>query len=797
FEDGTGQQLLVFPPGGGVNSTSVAIPAGMEVLNATVDLEGRRALNGTAYSSTDFFLERGNRAWAGNATMLPPVLPPGSFEDQNITAVPGIKLSDNVRYTTTATYAAPYHLFELSVGEGNVTGFNLTWEGIGFTMPEIGFGDNGATLYLWDRLARIWTPADTQGVPEVPAEVVLTANVSVSAARYIDIDGYITAFVAPKRIQYDNEISTDYVKLVHWGWQSTYPEDLRLDVGADGTVEWSHPGPLNATRTFSGPAFVSAMQKAVDNATGDNASVPFRFSCASGGLLYLSNLSIGYGPKDLPPRFLEDIPLLETGLDRPAYAALDLTRHFDDDGGAANLSFSVVHNTGPSHVAVAVNGTFLDIVPAEPGWSGSEQSRVRATDARGHWAESNNFTVRVNPGPAMVRFLTEGLPAATQDTPYEFTFAVEYTGQGTLSFTTNSTLLALGRATGTVSFSPRNRDVGVHCFGVDVSDGAGVSASGDFSLTVLNLNDPPSLEPVWDQTATEDRPFSLGLEASDPDLDIGRDELRFSANYSRLSVSTDGVLSFTPGDGDVGVHRVRVTVQDAGGLSDSREFALTVLNVNDPPSLGALPDITTDEDSPFSVRLIASDPDAGDTLTYSSDTPLLVISADGWINFTPVQAQVGRWPVSVTVRDRAGAAARGAFNLTVVNVNDPPAGVRILNPVEGTRFPAGKAVSLEAEAQDEDGDELEFSWYVDGKLLERGRSVTARGFGPGAHSIRVSASDGNLTVDSPPVNITVFRAPEQGGASPLLPIVGIVALVAVGLAAALYLRRRSPGNGST
>ncbi|MBM4250329.1 MAG: hypothetical protein FJ149_13125, partial [Euryarchaeota archaeon] len=41
FEDGTGQQLLVFPPGGGVNSTSVAIPAGMEVLNATVDLEGR------------------------------------------------------------------------------------------------------------------------------------------------------------------------------------------------------------------------------------------------------------------------------------------------------------------------------------------------------------------------------------------------------------------------------------------------------------------------------------------------------------------------------------------------------------------------------------------------------------------------------------------------------------------------------------------------------------------------------------------------------------------------------------
>jgi hypothetical protein len=793
FTDGAQAQLLVFPPGGGQNTTSVDLPAGIEVLNATVDLEGRRAPNGTAYTTTDFFLERGNLAWAGNATALPPVLPPASFEDQNITAVPGIKRSDDVRYQTLAINAAPYHMFELSVGEANVTGFDLTWEGIGFTQPQIGFGDNGATLHLWDRVARLWTPMDTQGVPEVPVEVVLSANVTVSPGRYIDIDGYITAFVAPKRIQYDNEISTDYVKLTYWGRTSSYPENVALDVGADGSVEWTRAGPLNATQTFTGAPFVAALQKAVDGAAGPNITVPLKFTSSSAGLLYLSNLSIGYGPKDLPPRLVKDIPALSTGEDVPAHGVLDLSQHFDDDRGVANLTFSVAYNSGPSHVQVVVNGTFLDLIPAEAGWSGSETARVRAADGRGQWVESNNFTVRVERPPVVLKLLTASLPPAYQDVAYSFTVEVNYNGDGPLSFATDSRLFALDRLSGTISFSPRNQDVGAYPFWLNVTAPEGVWDQRTYNLTVINRNDPPSIAPIGPQAATEHEPFSLQIEASDPDLDIGQDELRYSTNWSRLEVSRSGLVAFTPGNADVGVHLVLVTVTDSGGLAATEDFTLTVSNVNDPPALGPLENLTVLEHSRVSLLLNATDPDPGDRLTFSSETALFTISPDGWINFTPSQAQVGVWTVKISVRDSAGATAKGEFRITVLNVNDPPAGVVILNPADGANFTAGKAIRLEAFAVDEDGDALEYSWYADGKLLEKGQNVTTKALGAGRHVLTVRVSDGNATTVSGEVRITVVKAPEPAGPEMTLLAAVVMIVLAVAVAAVIAWRRSRRG----
>jgi hypothetical protein len=793
FSDGAQQQLLLFPPGGGQNSTAVDLPPGIEILNATVDLEGRRALNGTAYSTTDFFLERGNLAWAGNATALPPVLPPASFEDQNITVVPGIKRSDDIRHQTTATNAAPYHMFEFLVGEANVTGFNLTWEGIGFTQPQMGFGDNGATLYLWDRLARLWMPLDTQGVPEVPVEVVLSANITVSPGRYIDVGGYITAFVAPKRIQFDNQLSTDYVKLVYWGWQTSFPENLRLDVGADGSVEWSRPGPLNATQTFSGAQFVSALQKAVDNGTGGNVSVPLRFTSSSGGLLYLTNLSIGYGPKDLPPWLVKNIPLLSTSEDVPAYAVVDLREHFDDDRGVGNLTFSLAHNTGPSHIQVLVNGTSIDIIPAEAGWYGSETARVRAADGRGQWVESNNFTVRVDRTPVVLRLATPTIPVAEQDVPYSFTFEVNYTGGGPLSFSSDSRLFALDKQTGSILFTPRNQDVGTYSFWVNVSAPEGLSDGRVYNLTVLNRNDPPVLDPIPRQSAKEDLLFEFSFTARDPDLDIGLDVLRYSTDWPRLDVSGSGLASFTPGDADVGEHRVSVTVTDSGGLSDTGVFTLTVANVNDPPALGPLGDLTVLEDSRLSLRLNATDPDLGDRLTFSSETALFTISPDGWINFTPVQSQLGVWTVKITVRDTAGATARGEFRMTVLNVNDPPAGVVILNPASGAIFSAGKAILLEAFAVDEDGDALEYSWYVDGKLLDKGQNVTTRALPAGRHALTVRVSDGNATTVSGEVRITVVKAPKPAGPDMTILAAAVMIVLAVAVAAVIAWRRSRRG----
>ncbi|MEM4728310.1 MAG: tandem-95 repeat protein [Thermoplasmata archaeon] len=796
FADGLPEHMILFPPGGGENSSvAVELPAGVEVLNASMDLEGRRALNGSTNYTTDFFIPQRNLAWAGNASVLPPVLPPASYEALNITAAPGIKKSDDVRYESYTINSAPYHLFEFYVGEANVSAFNITWEGIGFTQPQIGFGDNGATIYLWDRVARVWVAMDTQGTPEVPMEVVLTASATVNPSRYIDQEGYIYAFVAPKRIQYSNELETDYIRLTFGAYYASYPENLTLDVGADGRVEWERRGPLNATETFYGAAFVSALQKAVDAAHGGTARIPLKFTSTSGGLLFLSNLSIGYGPKDLPPVLVRSIPALELPEDGSVTGALDLREHFSDDGGAGNLSFELVWESGSGEVEAVIKGGVLSLFARAPDWNGELRAHVNATDAKGQVAVSNSFKVRVMPVNDPPVLEPVGELRARERVPFEYDFNATDVDGDRLTYSLNSSIMSIDPSTGLARFTPSARDIGVHMLKVAVEDGAGGRDTLNFTLVVENVNDPPVLSQPEDATVEEGQEFTMRLEARDPDVELGLDTLRFSDDSPLVTTTPDGLVRFLPDDEHVGVHRVNFTVTDSTGLSDTKGMTLTVLNVNDPPVLLNPGDLTAEEDRPFYMKLNATDEDAGDSLRFSSSTSLFIISQAGEIYFTPTQRDVGRHLVRVTVTDSAGARASVEFNLTVLNVNDPPERVRILSPLEGQSFIEGKEVTLEAEAEDEDGDELTYTWYSGGSELGRGRVVSTKALKAGDHSITVKVSDGKETVSSAPVAIKVKKPPgKKGGFMPGFGAAGLLAALLLHWSGNRFRRSRA-GRG--
>ncbi|MGQ9583593.1 MAG: tandem-95 repeat protein [Thermoplasmatota archaeon] len=788
FAGGLPEQLLVFPPGGGENSSAaVELPAGVEVLSAAMDIEGRRGLNGSSCYLTDFMNSSRNLAWAGEAAVLPPVLPPPSYEDLNITAEQGIKKSDDVRYQTLATSAAPYHLFEFFVGDVNVSDFNLTWEGIGFTHPQIGFGDNGATLYLWDHVSRVWVAMDTQGVPEVPVEVTLRASVATSPLRYIGLDGYICAFVAPKRIQYDNELSTDYVMLTYGGYYSAYPENLTLDVGGDGSVEWQRPGPLSGTESFSGPSFVSALQRAVDAASGETALVPLRFSSTSGGLLRLSNLSIGYGPKDLPPELRRSIPAQTLPEDGSSTEALDLREYFSDDGGAANLTYELIWEDATDRVRAVIEGGLLSFSAAVPDWSGEIHAHVCATDAKGQGAVSNSFAVRVTPVNDPPVLDPVGELRAIEREPFEHDFSATDVDGDQLRFSLNSSLMSIDPSSGRASLTPTGSDVGAHALMVTVEDPAGARDSLNFTLVVENVNDPPSLVGLEDMTVSEGQELRLQLQATDPDLSLGLDSLRFSDDSPLVATSPEGLVFLVPDDPQVGVHRVNFTVTDSGGLTDTRGITLTVLNVNDAPAVENPGDLTALEDAPFHLRVNASDEDAGDSLRFSSATSLFVITQSGEASFTPTQRDVGTHRVRVTVTDKAGATGSVEFNITVINVNDLPASVRILGPLEGQSFLEGREVVLEASAEDEDGDELSYVWRLDGERIGEGRVLRTSYLKAGRHTILVEVSDGTETVSSEPVTITVRKPSKPSG---FIPGPGAGAALA-----ALLLLGLGPGRG--
>ena len=177
----------------------------------------------------------------------------------------------------------------------------------------------------------------------------------------------------------------------------------------------------------------------------------------------------------------------------------------------------------------------------------------------------------------------------------------------------------------------------------------------------------------------EDAAFSYQLTASDIDADVVEETLTYEAVSapSWMTVSSSGLISGTPANGDVGSHEVTVKVTDSAGASDEKTFTLTVNNVNDAPEFTFTAPTSTDEDAAFSYQLTASDIDADvveETLTYEavSAPSWMIISSSGLISGTPANEDVGSHEVTVKVTDSAGVSDEKTFTLTVNNTNDAP-----------------------------------------------------------------------------------------------------------------------------
>ncbi len=144
--------------------------------------------------------------------------------------------------------------------------------------------------------------------------------------------------------------------------------------------------------------------------------------------------------------------------------------------------------------------------------------------------------------------------------------------------------------TGKIIFAPDFTHAGVYQLEVTATDDGTppLSDHQTFTLTVNNVNRPPQLQPVGDQTMVEGSGLELALLASDPD----KDSLFYSvANlpaFGVLLTQSDGtaILHFAPSFKDAGVYRnIMIIVRDDGtpaSLSDSTTFTLTVTEATAP-----------------------------------------------------------------------------------------------------------------------------------------------------------------------------------------------------------------------
>ena len=309
----------------------------------------------------------------------------------------------------------------------------------------------------------------------------------------------------------------------------------------------------------------------------------------------------------------------------------------------------------------------------------------------------------------------------------------------------------------------------------------------DYQVDRLRLNEPtnnpPVLDPIADLSGDEETLFTFDANAGDPDAG---DTLMFSLvgtppDGAGIDPVT-GVFTWTPAEQQgPGTFDITVRVTDDGNPVMFDETVppveITVNEVNQPPTLGALTDDTVNEGSFITFTAMASDPDEpANPLTFSLDTPppgAGIDSTSGVFSWTPQDSDDGGI-ITVRVADNGIPALDDTGDVTITVNNLPPTvdagGDQTVN--------VGETVSLDPATFTDPGvgdtHTATIDWG-DGTAVENGFVDDALNTVSGSHvyttadtytvTVTVSDDDGGTDPDTFTVTVLANTAPvaEAGG----------------------------------
>ncbi|WP_239000475.1 putative Ig domain-containing protein [Shewanella sp. LZH-2] len=391
---------------------------------------------------------------------------------------------------------------------------------------------------------------------------------------------------------------------------------------------------------------------------------------------------------------------------------------------------------------------------------GSHAVVLRATDVDGLTAEQSFSIVvaNVNDAPTISSM---ALTSATQDAAYSYTLVASDSDVGdsvTLSVVTLPSWLSFNAATGVLSGTPTNANVGSHAVVLRATDVDGLTAEQSFSIVVANVNDAPTISSTALTSATQDAAYSYTLVATDSDVG---DSLTLSAvtlpSWLSFNAAT-GVLSGTPTNANVGSHAVVLRATDVDGLTAEQSFSIVVANVNDAPTITSSAQTSATQDAAYSYTLVASDSDVGDSVTLSAVTLpswLSFNAATGVLSGTPTNANVGSHAVVLRATDVDGLTAEQSFSIVVANVNDAPVAS---NQTVTLEEDSSVMITLAGEDADNDPLTYEISAQPASGTLEQHGSVwlyTPEKDFNGTDSIGFIAKDAEQSSEPATVTVTV------------------------------------------
>ena len=301
-----------------------------------------------------------------------------------------------------------------------------------------------------------------------------------------------------------------------------------------------------------------------------------------------------------------------------------------------------------------------------------------------------NQSVLEDAGSQSVAWATAVSPGATNESVQVLTFTVTNTNNGL--FSTQPAVSSSGQLTYT-TWPDANGNATVSVTANDnggtANGGVDTSATKTFTITVTPVNDAPTFTAGGNQTVLEDagaQSLQWATAISPGPADESSQTVGFNLTNdnnalfsAQPSITTSGVLSYTPAANANGTATVTVNAQDNGGTAfggqDTKTvtFTITVTAVNDAPTITPIAAQTTDEDNGSqvaSVTTIAAGPanESSQTLNISAsvDHPEYfdpagqpTIDSSGTLAYTPATGAYGTASVTLTVTDNGGTANGG------------------------------------------------------------------------------------------------------------------------------------------
>jgi len=279
---------------------------------------------------------------------------------------------------------------------------------------------------------------------------------------------------------------------------------------------------------------------------------------------------------------------------------------------------------------------------------------------------------------------------------------------------------------------------GEHTITATVSDGE-LKATTSFKLKIDNVNRAPQVN-VEDLHVKEGQTIDYTELIFDPD-----NENNVENDDNNLIVNIP--LQFEDGIWEVsyeesGTYNFNIWAYD-GEFNTSEAITITVDNVNRPPTLEEISDITAYEGETIQINAVYSDPDNENSVTNDDNTLR--------ITYSPPLDNQGRWVTdffSAGTYDMTATVSDGheriveRFTITVQNQNRLPS-IDSYEPETTVTINEGESQTFKVNVKDPDLETPELTWYLDGQQAstETEYEYTPSYTDEGTHEIKVIAKD--------------------------------------------------------